>query len=765
MIDAIQLLRNIGAFDSVSAGANIPLAHLTLLYAENGRGKTTLAAILRSLASGDPLPILERRRLAAQHPPHVVLHRADGLDAAMFQNGTWDHHLPGVIVFDDTFICRNVYSGLAVEPAHRQRMHDLILGAQGVDLNEQLQSQVAIVESLIRTLRERADAIPTEARFGLLVDDFCALTSLADIDQAIRSAEMAVAATRQVDAIRAAPLFQPLYLPAFDVGALAHVLESSEQDLAVAAPEVRHQIETLGEGGEAWIASGMTRVRPGPEGGLGNCPFCAQELGGSHIYGQYARFFGRAYGELARSILGVRSDTVLVHGGDAQSEFDRAVGVLENLWRFWSQFCELPMLLVDRAAISRDWRLARDAVGAALSRKLNAPLDPAAFSNEEHDAIHAHNAHCGTVEAVNRQLDGANLAARGVQEGAHPGNAEAVSAELARLRAIKARGQPEIAELCDAYLAAKEEKVVAERRRDDIRTALDAHRATVFPAHQNSINHYLGRFNAGFRLSNVASANIRGGSTCNYDIVINNTTVPVAGGVPGPGQPSFGTTLSAGDRNALALALFFASLDQDADIANKIIVIDDPASSLDDHRTLTTVQELRRLSGVARQLIVMSHSRTFLCRLWEGASRADRAAVELARDTAGSTLRSWNVNENGLTSHDQRDDLFRRYLARDTVNRQDVAEALRPHLEAFLRVACPEHFPPESLLGPFRDICRQSLGTPNEILTAVDLAELTDLSEYASRFHHDTDRPWQTPTISDAELQGYVERTRAFTGV
>jgi hypothetical protein len=33
--------------------------------AENGRGKTTLAAILRSLGSGDPLPISERHRLAA----------------------------------------------------------------------------------------------------------------------------------------------------------------------------------------------------------------------------------------------------------------------------------------------------------------------------------------------------------------------------------------------------------------------------------------------------------------------------------------------------------------------------------------------------------------------------------------------------------------------------------------------------------------------------------------------------------------------------
>jgi wobble nucleotide-excising tRNase len=53
MIDRIRLIRNIGQFDSVSAGANIPLARLTVVYAENGRGKTTLAAVLRSLATGE----------------------------------------------------------------------------------------------------------------------------------------------------------------------------------------------------------------------------------------------------------------------------------------------------------------------------------------------------------------------------------------------------------------------------------------------------------------------------------------------------------------------------------------------------------------------------------------------------------------------------------------------------------------------------------------------------------------------------------------
>jgi len=69
MITRIQLIRNVGQFDSVAPAPNLQLAPLTLVYAENGRGKTTLAAILRSLGSGEALPITERRRLGAAISP------------------------------------------------------------------------------------------------------------------------------------------------------------------------------------------------------------------------------------------------------------------------------------------------------------------------------------------------------------------------------------------------------------------------------------------------------------------------------------------------------------------------------------------------------------------------------------------------------------------------------------------------------------------------------------------------------------------------
>ncbi len=123
MIESFNILDNIGQFELVRAGARIPLTRFSLIYAENGRGKTTLAAILRSLATGDSTLIAERKRLGSRNPPNVVI-QANGA-AAVFQNGVWSRILPEIAVFDDQFVAENVCSGMQVATEQRQNLHEL----------------------------------------------------------------------------------------------------------------------------------------------------------------------------------------------------------------------------------------------------------------------------------------------------------------------------------------------------------------------------------------------------------------------------------------------------------------------------------------------------------------------------------------------------------------------------------------------------------------------------------------------------------------
>ena len=417
---------------------------------------------------------------------------------------------------------------------------------------------------------------------------------------------------------------------------------------------------------------------------------------------------------------------------------------------------------LDTAAIVRSWRDAVSAVTASLDAKHAAPLEQLTLPESAREAIAEYERQRRLVAERSEALQEANRTVALLKEQTAAADARTLAVDLARLRAIKARHTDEARALCDAYLAEQGAKQATETERAQARTDLDTYRANAFPGYEAAINVYLERFNAGFRLGRVTPTDTRGGPGCTYSVIINNTHVPVTGAPETPGNPSFRNTLSAGDRNTLALAFFFASLDRDPNLGDKIVVVDDPLSSLDEHRSLTTVQEVRNLAGRARQVIVLSHTKAFLCGVWESADRLTRASLQVSRDGDGSTIAAWDVDADSETEHDRRHTLLCGLMQASTGDPRVVAQAIRPHLESFLRVANPEHFPASTLLGPFRNLCDQRAGTAQEILSRADTDELRNLIEYANRFHHDTNPAWATELVNDAELHGFVGRTLAF---
>jgi wobble nucleotide-excising tRNase len=337
----------------------------------------------------------------------------------------------------------------------------------------------------------------------------------------------------------------------------------------------------------------------------------------------------------------------------------------------------------------------------------------------------------------------------------------ALAFDVTRLKSVADRFTPAIDAACQAYSAEARAKANTQAALTAARDALDQYRVNVFPAYEAAINVYLQRFGAGFRLGSVASVNNRGGSSVNYSVIINNIPVNLTAGAAG--GPSFRNTLSAGDRNALALAFFFVSLDRDPNLGQKIVAVDDPMTSLDDRRSQTTVQEIRRLTGRVNQVVVLSHSKPFLCAVWDGADRIARSAIKIVRDGDGSDLVAWDVRLDSITEHDKRHEKVAAYiLAADATIEREVAAALRFILEQFIRVSYPARFPPSMLLGPFIGFCEPRVGTPDEILSRQDVNELRDLLEYANTFHHDTNAAWETELINDGQLVQFCGRTLAF---
>ncbi|MCG3132771.1 MAG: hypothetical protein FLDDKLPJ_03637 [Phycisphaerae bacterium] len=764
MITRLQLLRNIGLFDNVSTPATLDLKRLSLIYAENGRGKTTLAAILRSLGTGEALPITERRRLGAAHPPEVRIACVGSPQPAAFVNGEWDRTCPAVMVFDDVFVDRNVYSGLDVAPEHRQNLHDLILGARGVALARRVDDLATQIRNLNTEIRTKGNAIPVADRHGLSIENFCALPQQTNIDDAIRAAEQRLAALQQAGAVQSTAEFATLGLPAIDSAALSNLLGRTVANLdAAAVAAVQEHFTVLGNGAEAWISTGVGHTAGGVNAApdLG-CPFCQQPLSGSPIFAHYRAYFGDAYRRLQTDLASAQITWETTLRGDALAGFERQVKTAEDRQRFWSAFCTVPAIGIDTTAVAQAWQHVRDRLLAALRTKRADPLVAVSLDADAQAAVTVYATLAVQVAAKSRELVAANENIQRVKEATRAGNTQAVDDEVKGLKATKCRHAPENAPLCDAYNAAVRAKEQAETDKTAAQQALNAYRNTVFPAYQTSINSYLTRFNAGFSIEQVQPQNTAGRPSCTYQLVVNTHRVPVTSGNVVAGMPAFKNTMSAGDRNTLALAFFLSMLAQDAQKATRVVVLDDPVSSLDEHRCVATIQEASGLVRQVAQVIVLSHSKPFLTRIWQHEGEANATSITVSRDGAGSTLEAWNVTDDSVTEYDKRHAKLREYAASNTGNSREVAQCLRPLLEGYLRVACPEHFPPGSLLGPFCRIAEQKATAGAPIMAATGLTELRDLNEYSSKYHHTTNLAYDTEHINDGELAGFVRRVLDF---
>jgi len=529
---------------------------------------------------------------------------------------------------------------------------------------------------------------------------------------------------------------------------------------AQAAASVQQHLSKLGKGSETWVGEGMQKI---PAASAGHdkeiCPFCARDLEGSEIISHYQTYFSDAYAELKKAITEKEKAVTEAHEDDMPAAFERAVRVAVQTAEFWRKFMEVPAFDINTEEIARAWKAARKPVLEALRAKYASPLEKMSLSDDAVAAIAEYERHRAAVGETAGVLEGCNPEIVLVKERAASSNLATLTSDLGKLKTIQKRYSAEVAPLCDAYMQEKEAKKTSEGLRDTARAALDQYRETIFTRYETAINNYLVKFGAGFRLSSMTSVNNRGGSSCTYSMLINDVAVPITA----DSGPSFKNTLSAGDRNTLALAFFFASLDQEPDLANKIVVIDDPMTSLDEHRTHRTLNEMNELVGKVKQVIVLSHAKAFLCDLWIAADKANRSAVQIIRNGQSSVLEAWNVHQDCINNNDKNHALIEGYISiGGPANARPAAVALRNVLEAYIRVAYSSSFPPGSLLGEFHNRCVQAQTAGQPILNTADMVELRQLTNYANKFHHDTNLVYATELINDQELLDYCQRTLRF---
>ena len=340
MLERVKYLQNLGRYKKVEDSPEF--APLTLVFSENGKGKTTLCSVLRSLSDGSAGPLAVRKRLGADDPTRVVL-TLDGGKQASFDGATWTATRPDVYVFDEHFVDENVYSGLAVSASHRQGVHELVLGTQGVQFQKRVEDITKEISAINTAIREKTAELPRESLHGLDIDAFFALQPRDAIDKEIEEVRKSVSVLSDTEPIRNASHFRVFGLPRIDLGEVRSVLALPLEGLEQAALEaVQAHASSLGTGSESWLSEGE-----GLRAGSASCPFCAQDISGSHLVNHYRAYFSDAYDSHLAKITSVRSTLHTTLSGDALASFERDFRSARENAAFWSRFVEVPEVELD----------------------------------------------------------------------------------------------------------------------------------------------------------------------------------------------------------------------------------------------------------------------------------------------------------------------------------------------------------------------------------------------------------------------------------
>jgi wobble nucleotide-excising tRNase len=757
MLQRVISIKNVGRFRNCGAAGDVAFRRYTLIFAENARGKTTFCDILRSLSRNVPDIVVGRATLGAAEPPEIQLRIANGNHD--FRNGAWTTGYSDILVFDGAYVRENIFAGDVVDTEHRRNLYRVIIGAQGVDLAAAVDALDAQLRDKTTEIRNNRAQLQPFVPQGMTADAFIALAEDPGIDAKIAAKELELHAARQAAQLQQKAALTALTIPVFPA-AFAALLAKTFADIAAdAEAHVRQHVQHHGmqTRGEQWLVEGLRYITDD------SCPFCAQGIGAVGLIQDYRSFFSHEYHALRDEVAALKQQVDAAIGERAGAAIEQSVAQNVAAAESWRQYCELETPALPQGQAVNDVLPAlRDAAQALLDRKAGAPLEAVPPDGRFTEALGNFETLRTALEAYNVAVATANAIIAARKQQAQAANIRDVENDLSKLKAIKARHTPEVVAFVDADVRLQGEKAVLEAQKTTARAQLDAHTQQVITQYGQRINYYLERINASFRIS-APTHTYRGGTpSTSYQIIINNSLVDLGDHGTPLSRPSFRNTLSGGDRTTLALAFFFAQLEQDTNRAQATVVFDDPFGSMDAFRRSHTVNQIYRCGQTCQQVVIFSHDPGFLHLLWDRLAPAERKSLTLARiGEDNTTIAEWNIERAVQARYRADIDTLQRFFADGEGEPRDVVQKVRPVLEAYCRNLYPTQFGDQVMMGGIITTIRNA-GAAHPLAPIVD--DFDELNVYCRRYHHGDNPNAATEPLDDAELKGYVARTLKLVG-
>lgn len=756
MLQEIRFIQSIGRFEEAKPLQNTRFGPCTLIFGENGWGKSTLADILRSLSTNNPVLLVGRITLDATAPQKAVLHVSG--QNAIFQDGAWSGPRPRIAVYDSAFINDNVYSGDIVSAEHLKNQYGLVVGEEGVSRvrriveldGENRDNNKAITD----TENELKNLMRGLAPPSMQLETFLHLQVRADINEAIAAQDVKVQQARRAKELKAAvePAVYPLPTEAETFRAL---LQRSIDDIAAdAVARVRAHIDAhqcqIGESAmphERWLEAGM------PFTGGGDCPFCGQHLADRTLIEAYKDIFSDAYKQLGQAVRNAAATLEKYKSGEFRQAAARTHEKNERHFQYWQEAGKLiqPEIEAPDIAVTHMERVAEALL--ALFTEKQANLTAAIGAEQTVDALEDWEAGRAFFRNANAMIGRFTGEIKTLKESIDPAALPSLENEINILQAQKKRHEPDtlaVAALLDT-LKQKKKDIATEKAR--IRKELDQHGRIITTDLGTAINNYLKRLGAGFRID-YREPDYRGKEpSASYNILIKEVAVAPRSGAGEIDKPCFRNTLSAGDKSTLALAFFLAKVNADPKLSELIVVLDDPFTSLDHFRREFTANEIRKLCAKAMQNIVLSHEKTFLRLLWDKIDHSSIASLAIQSGASGITsIAPFDIEAATQPRHITERMQLEEFAEGEVHEPKYIRTRLRTVCEDFYRKGDPSRFRQAANL---EEVIRIIGNAPDDYVYKAAFDDLRAINEYSRGDHHAARPGNPSEEISAEELKQF----------
>ena len=764
LLREVKYVQNIGRFEKGLSVAGATFGPCTLVFGENGWGKSTLADLLRSLTMRNPDIVIGRKTLAGGAEQKAVVH-FDG-QRAVFEDGEWSGIRPRIAVYDSVFVNENLFSGDVVTNEHLKNQYGMVVGEEGVrrvrriveldNENREYNIQARVVEAELDSI---VRAVGPE---GMPHKEFLAIEAIPDVDAKIEVKERQVQRASRAKELKGAGEPRALPVPTETEEFRKSVHSTIDGIAEGAASAVREHIakhEVKGRGGamthESWLEAGTTFVD------VAECAFCGQPLDDRTLVDSYAECFSAAYKALAADVKMKRDTFARYENGEYRGQVNEIVGQNETLYAYWKEAgqIEAPELEGVEAAI-RDMEAAAQLLDAVFLEKQGNLAEAATGGNVE-VAITAWNEGRKAIVRLNAGVEGHVAKIKALKGSVDETDLPRFEKELKTLQAAKRRHENQTAAVISKLKDHEAKKERIAKAKADEKKALNAHGRVITETLGKTINSYLGRLNAGFKIDYREPNYQSKEPAASYQILINNVPVSPRTTSGNLAEASFRNTLSAGDRSTLALALFLARLNADPALGETIVVLDDPFTSLDNFRRHFTAIEIRKLCGSAAQTIVLSHDKNFLRLLWEKIDRSKMKCVAIQTGALGmTTIAPYDIESETRPRHITERMKIEEFVEGEPHEAAYIRTRLRTVCEDFYRRGDPGLFREAASL---EQIIRILENAPDEHPYKGVIEDLRDINEYSRGQHHAEIEDDPSCESTDEELKGFSLRVLELT--